>query len=327
MLHKPNNPLVTLAILLALVGVTKPAEAFLLARADATPETFTVPEQLSEEATIKIAASNSIESINQSLKESFIAKYPQAEVDLEIKSSEKALEALSKGKVDLVGIGRDLTAAEQQQGLVAVPISREKIAIVVSPDNHYHGSLTISQFAQIFRGEITDWSELNGTPGEISLVDLPDSNDTRQAFTSYPVFQEGEFTTGDNATKLHSYDIDKIISRLGSNGIGYAVANDVIDRDDVKILSMYETRPDDLRYPFSQPFYLVYRGTPSETSEAFLGFATAEGGEQAIANRLGSVAHNIAHDIAVQYTNTVENTSSAAIAFVFIAQSKDGYCC
>jgi len=303
MLHKQHNSVVTLAILLALVGVSKPAKAFLLAQADVAPTTFTVPEKLSEKSQLTIITSDSTSSIDRSLQESFIEKYPQAEVNLEIQSSQEALNALAEGQADIAGIGRNLTAEEKQQGFIAVPVSREKIAIIVNKDNSYDGNLTISQFAQIFRGEITDWSEIGGNPGQITLVDAPDTNDTRQAFPNYPVFQESEFTTGSNTIKLDRDSTEEMISQLGTNGIGYAVANDVIDRDDVKIVTMHQTQPDDPRYPFSQPFYLVYQGAPKEVTEAFLGFATTEAGEEVVANRVGSTSTAAAAAIATKLGN------------------------
>ena len=290
MLHKRHNSVVTLAVLLTLVGVSKPAKAFLLAQSDTAPTTFTVPDKLSEDAAVRIAASNSADNINNSLEDSFAAKYPQAEVNVETQDSGAALKSVSDGRADIAAIGRNLTAEEQAEGFTAVPVSREKIAIVVSPENSYDGNLTIEQFAQIFRGEITDWAEIGGTPGRIELVDLPENNDTRQAFPNYPVFQAAEFTTGDTATQLEQDSTEAAIAQLGENGISYAVANDVINRDDVKIVTMHQTQPDDPRYPFSQPFNLVYQGTPSEAAEAYMAYATAEGGQEVVANRIGSVA-------------------------------------
>ncbi len=291
MLHKTHNSVVTLAILLSLVGISKPAKAFLLAQSDTVPTTFTVPDKLPQDSAVKIATSNSTSSIAKGLNEGFSNKYPQAKVTIQTQSSDDALKSLSAGKADLVAIGRNLTPAEKEQGFISVPISREKIAIFVSNNNSYDGNLTIDQFAKIFRGEITNWSELGrDTPGEIKLVDSPDTNDTRQAFPNYPVFQAAEFNTGANATKLDRDNIDTMIAELGDNGIGYAVANDVISRDDVKIVTMHQTLPDDRRYPFSEPFSLVYQGTPSEAAQAYLGFAATEGGKQVVANRVGSVA-------------------------------------
>ena len=290
MLHKRHNSVVTLFILLAFVGVSKPARALILSQSDPANATFSIPEQLPQDAKIKIAADNSTSSINESLKNGFVTKYPDAQVNVETQDSNAALQSLSAGEADLVAIGRALTPQEKAQGLIAVPISREKIAIVVSNNNPYDGNLTIDQFAQIFRGEITDWSEIGGNPGEIKLVDLPDNNDTRQAFSNYPVFQAAVFSTGANATKLEQDSTDAMIEELGANGISYAVANDVIGRDDVKIVTMHQTQPDDMRYPFSQPFNLVYQGTPSAATQAYLGYATNEGGQEVVASRIGSLA-------------------------------------
>ncbi|MEM8676352.1 MAG: substrate-binding domain-containing protein [Cyanobacteria bacterium P01_G01_bin.67] len=280
----------------------------MLAQLNTVPSTFSVPEQLPQDSEVKIAASNSTSSINESLKESFAAKYPEAQVNIETQNSATALKSLAEGKADLVSIGRALTPEEKAEGFVALPISREKIAIVVSNNNSFDGNLSIGQFAQIFRGEITDWSELGGNPGEIKLVDLPDSNDTRQAFPSYPVFQETEFSAGSSAVKLEQDSTDAMIAELGENGVGYAVANDVIDRDDVRVITMHQTQPDDQRYPFSQPFSLVYQGTPSEAAKAYLGFASTEGAEELVANRVGSLATATAAAIAAAANQDIAGT-------------------
>ena len=290
MLHKRHNSVVTLAIILSLVGVSKPAKAFLLAQSDTAPATFTVPDRLSEDAAVKIAASNSTDSINKGLKDGFTAKYPQAKVEIETEGSSAALASVSDGQADLAAIGRNITEEEKAEGFIAVPVSREKIAVIISKANPYDGNLTIDQFARIFRGEITDWSEIGGAPGQIELVDLPDSNDTRQAFPNYSVFQSAEFATGDNAIQLEEDSTEAMVGQLGKNAISYAVANDVINRDDVKIVTMHTTQPDDSRYPFSQPFNLVYQGTPSETAQAYLGYATTEGGREVVASRVGSIS-------------------------------------
>ncbi|GAB4531228.1 MAG: hypothetical protein Tsb0014_14580 [Pleurocapsa sp.] len=291
MLNKQHNSIITLALLLTLVGTgtPKPAKASLLAQVNSAPASFSLPDQLPQDTKVRIAGSNSTAGMNQSLKESFESQYPKAEINLETQNTEEALTKLSNGEADLAAIGRNLTAEEKQQGFVAVPFSREKIAIVVTKDNSFDGNLTIDQFAQIFRGEITDWSEIGGSPGQIELVDLPDTNDTRQAFPSYPVFQGQEFVTGDNAVKLEEDSTEAIIDKLGSNGISFAVANDVLNRDELRAITMHQTQPDDPRYPFSQPFSFVYKGTPSPEAQAFLGFVTASPGQEVVKSRVGSV--------------------------------------
>ncbi len=82
MLHKTHNSVVTLAILLSLVGISKPAKAF-LAQSDTVPTTFTVPDKLPQDSAVKIATSNSTSSIAEGLNEGFSNKYPQAKVTIQ----------------------------------------------------------------------------------------------------------------------------------------------------------------------------------------------------------------------------------------------------
>ena len=95
--------------------------------------------------------------------------------------------------------GRPLTAQEKAQGLIAASPKRQKVAIVVGSDNPFTGDLSFRQFAQIFRGEIKDWSEVGGQPGRIQLIDRPATNDTRQALENYEIFKQVPFVAADNA--------------------------------------------------------------------------------------------------------------------------------
>ena len=181
-----------------------------------------------------------------------------------------ALDALQNGDIDLAALGRPLTQQEAATGLVAVPLQREKIAIIIGPENSFAGDLTFEQFAQIFRGEITDWSEVGGDPGPIRFVDRPATSDTRQAFQNYPVFQAAPFETGATADPVADDSTDAVIDALGADGVGYAIATQVLDSDAVTIVPMHQTLPDDPRYPFSQPRFYVYRGEPAPSGFGLL---------------------------------------------------------
>jgi PBP superfamily domain len=224
--------------------------------------------------------------IDKALKQRFEAQFPGSIVQISAQTADNALQGVLQGKIDLAGIGRLLTAEEKAKGLVEVPINREKIAIFVSANNPFQGNITTEQFAKIFRGEITDWSQVGGTRGAIRLLDRPDSSDTRQAFSNYPVFQKAKFATGATAVKLQKDSTAEVIQQLGKDGIGYAPISQVRGRDDLRIVAMHQTMPDDPRYPFSQPRIYVYKQSPSPASQAFLGFATGAPGQDAIARAI-----------------------------------------
>ena len=177
-----NTPFKAVSALLLLLLTTAPiltcdaalaqTAAHILAQA-ATPPVL--PDALPKDSKLTIDGSGSLTAANQVLKEKFSAKYANTPVTFSTNGSAAGLKALVDGKVDLAAIGRSLTDAEKGQGLVEILVKREKIAMLVSEANPFTGSLTIQQFAKIFRGEVTDWSEVGGKAGAIRLVDMKEA--------------------------------------------------------------------------------------------------------------------------------------------------------
>jgi phosphate transport system substrate-binding protein len=279
----------TLQTVLLLGLVSTPVLSALLLATDSVrsqtateSQAFPVLESLPENTKIQIDEASSMSAASKALQERFVKKYPTAKVNIEDKTTAESLAALEKGEIDLAAIGRPLMPEEAAKGLSQVPISREKIAIVVGAGNPFSGNITFEQFAKIFRGEITDWSELGGAPGKIRFIDRPETSDTRHSFQRYPVFQKAPFQTGATAEPLAEDNTDAMVKALGNDGIGYAIASQVLNRNGVRVLSMHQTMPTDPRYPFSQPRGYVYKGAPSPAVASFLGYATTSEGQDAI---------------------------------------------
>ncbi|NJK53253.1 MAG: hypothetical protein HC936_11395 [Leptolyngbyaceae cyanobacterium SU_3_3] len=157
MLQKKDPSILNnLALLVALATTAPPIAASLtgtpvLGQAVSPAPTFSLPTTVPKGATIRIDGSSSMAAVNQALKQRFETQFPGTAVTTNARrNNPPPLKALIDGQVDIVGIGRSLTAEEKAQGLVAVPVGREKIAIVVSPENPFSKSLTIQQFAKIF---------------------------------------------------------------------------------------------------------------------------------------------------------------------------------
>ncbi|GAB4331103.1 MAG: hypothetical protein OHK0047_18750 [Leptolyngbyaceae cyanobacterium] len=250
-----------------------------LAQSPAPPQTFPLPSSLPNGTTVRLDGSSSMTATNNDLKKRFEEKFPGSVISLSSNGTEAALQALQKGEIDLAAIGRLLTDEEKAQGLTEAPMSREKIAIIVSPANPFQGSITDDQFVKIFRGEIKNWSELGGPDVPIRFIDRPASSDTRQALSRYPGFNSGPLQTGANATQVAQDDTSAVIKELGADGISYAIADQVVNQQDVVALPMHDIPPTDPRYPYSQPRNYVYKGQPNPGVVAFLGFATATLGQ------------------------------------------------
>ncbi|MEH2305183.1 DUF4912 domain-containing protein [Nostoc sp.] len=299
--EKKDTSIIRLILWVALA--TTPMAAGLLVSepilAQSKPESpsFTLPQTVQNGTTIRIDGSNSLGAINQSLKENFEKQFLGTKVEVAANGTDTALKDLLDGKTDIVAMGRGLTPAEKAQGLEQVRLRREKIAIVVSADNPFKGSLTSKQFARIFRGQITNWSQLGAPPGKIRLIDHPNTSETRNTFRTYPAFKTAEFATGSSATQLTEDNTAEIIKQLGKDGISYVLANQVSKLQNVRVLQLHQALPDDAKYPFSQPLVYVYKKNPSLSVVDFLGFTLAPAGQQAIEQARTAEATAIATNV------------------------------
>lgn len=246
-------------------------------------EGVNIPTELEPGSRLTIQSSEAMRPINEALQSRFSGQFANTDLKVDYTGSDQAVKSVIDGQADLAAIGRPLTEAEKQAGVRQVPLSRHKIALVVGPGNPFSGSLTVEQFVKIFRGEITNWSQVGGPDVPIKLVDRPDISDTRQAFRAYSIFNAGPFQVGPGSTRLSDDTTAAMVAELGNTGLGYAIADQVIDNPAVKILPMHGTLPNDPRYPFSQPLGYVYRSdNPSAAALAFLGYAVNPNNEAAI---------------------------------------------
>ncbi len=317
--EKKYNSIVCLATLLTIASTPMAATFSVLEIAfaqTASSPNFPLPKTIPSGTTVKIDGSSSMARINESLKQSFEQQFSGTKVEVATNGTDAALNALSDGKVDLAAIGRGLTPAEQAKGLEQYRLRREKIAIVVGENNPFQGNLTDQQFAKIFRGEITDWSQIGGSKGKIRFIDRPTSSDTREAFRNYPVFKASNFAAGSTASPLSEDSSAELVKQLGKDGIGYVIANQVSKVPGLRILKLHNTLPSDPRYPFSQPLVYAYKNNPSAGVTGFLGFSTSDVGSKAQEAARNAEAQAVAQSLLVvpALTSTPAAVSTTAPA-------------
>jgi phosphate transport system substrate-binding protein len=309
MVKMRDSSVVSLVLLTAIVvgtGNSSPATAY---------PAFPQADAAAKGATVKIQGSSNITPLNQSLKQGFEKQYAGAKVNIANSSTKVALESVVTGKADMAAIGRPLTEAEKAQGLFAVPVGRDKIAIVVGKNNPYKKDLTITQFAKLFRGEAKNWSELGGAKAPIQLVDRTET-DTRRSFPNYPAFQNKAFDSGSTAVKLADENPAAMSAKLGTSGVSFLPASLVASQSDIRVLSMHKVLPTDARYPFSQPLYYVYKGgaagAPNDAVKAFLGYAGTKAGQAAVSS--AGIAQAINFNNAAEKVAVAQAEKAAAIA-------------
>jgi phosphate transport system substrate-binding protein len=241
------------------------------------------PRQASVPAgtTISIDGSTSMVLINEALKTSFLNSYPGTVVNTAATGSDNGIQALLGGSVNLAAISRPLTAAEQSKGLEAVPVARDRIAIVVGASNPFRRSLSTSQLQQIFRGEISNWSSIGGPDRPIRVLNRPSVSGTNQAFREL-VLGGADFGKTPNITTLDRDATTPLLRLLGSDGISYATFDQVANQQTARVIAIDGSMPDADSYPFQRSLFYVYRKPIDPSVKAFLGFALSADGQSRI---------------------------------------------
>jgi len=247
-----------------------------------TPPSFALVDSVPAGTTVNIDGSTSMVLINEALKAGFLAKYPNATVNTAAVGSDNGIQALLSGDIDIAAVSRSLTPEEQAQGLVAVPVASDQIAIVVGADNPYRRGLSTAQVAQIFLGQVTDWATFGAPSAPIRVINRPPVSGTSQTFQDM-VLQGQPFGTGPNITTLDRDATTPMLQALGTDGIGYATYAQVANQQTVRVVPVEGLTPEAPTYPFSRPLFYVYRDSNSPAVQSFLGYATSTEGQQAIA--------------------------------------------
>ncbi|MDR3053672.1 MAG: substrate-binding domain-containing protein [Coriobacteriales bacterium] len=106
-----------------------------------------------------IAGSSSVSPVMELLIEGYKSANPNVKVTLQTSDSSTGMSQALDGVCDIGMASRDLKDSETSAGLTSQTIAIDGIAVIVN-NNNSHSGLSKEQVAQIFLGQITDWSAL-----------------------------------------------------------------------------------------------------------------------------------------------------------------------
>ena len=248
--------------------------------ADATTDT-TASADLSGKITL--AGSTSMEKLANAMAEAFMEKYPNVTVAPEFTGSGAGLESLAKGTVDIGDASRALSDDEKAGGAVENIVAIDGIAVITDSENAI-SDIPSEQLAQIYTGEITNWSDLGGADEQIVVIGREAGSGTRDAFE--------ELNDVKDACK-YAQELDStgaVLAKVAATpgAIGY-VSLDVVD-DTVKALQLnsVDATEDNIlagTYVLQRPFVMATMGEISEQNDlvkAFFDFIHSEEGQQVI---------------------------------------------
>ena len=244
---------------------------------DTVEDTASSEAEATEEApaadlsgTISLAGSTSMEKLCEAMSESFMETYPGVTVTVEYTGSGAGLESLASGSVDIGNSSRHLKDEEVAGGAVENVVAIDGIAVIVDPANSV-SDIPADKLAAIYKGEITNWSELGGNDEAIVVIGRESGSGTRDAFEELLEVQDA----CKYAQELDSTGGVKAKVAATPGAIGY-VSLDVVD-ESIKAVSIDSVEPTETNiiagdYLLSRPFVMATNGEISAQNDLVKGW-------------------------------------------------------
>ena len=222
---------------------------------------------------VATGGSTSMQKLMSMLQEDFMAKNNGVTVSYDPTGSGAGITGASDGSLDIGLSSRVLH--DDETDVEAITVCLDGIAVVVNNANGVE-DLSLEQLAGIFSGEITNWSEVGGSDGEIVVIGREAGSGTRDGF-------EEIVGVKDNckyAQELTATGAVTAAVAANENAIGYAslsAVNDSVKALTVEGVACTEETVKDGSYKVQRPFNFVVKKDAelSEAAQAFVEYVTS----------------------------------------------------
>ena len=178
---------------------------------------------------LQVKGSDTEVNLVQRLAEMYMKKDPNASIAVTGGGSGVGIAAIINKTTDLCNSSRPMKDSEiakaKANGVnpVGIAFAVDGLSVIVNPKNSLK-SLTMDQIGQIYRGEVTNWKQLGGPDGPITLYGRQPNSGT------FVFFREG-VVKGDYSNKMNQMNgnaqileaVKKDAGGIGYVGIGYVV--------------------------------------------------------------------------------------------------------
>lgn len=238
---------------------------------------------------IIVTGSTTLLPIAEIAGEDFVAENPGTKVLVSGLGSAAGIESVAAGSSDIGTSSRDLKDTEAGLGLHDTAVAMDAIAVIVNPDNPVD-SLSADQVRAIFKGEITNWSQVGGDDKRIGLVNRDEASGTREAFFKI-LMQEEAFDPA--AAVLPGTGQVRSVVAEAVGAIGYISYGFVTD--DVKLIAVDEIRPSeetikDGTYPIQRTLHFFTKGKPTGLAAEFIEYVISDEVQDGVVKDAGFTA-------------------------------------
>jgi phosphate transport system substrate-binding protein len=242
--------------------------------------------------TLQLEGSTTVGPIADAFAEAFMKLHGDVSVTVKKTGSGDGAAALIDGRCDIANMSRFMKDKEFKKAVtsgimpVAHVVAMDGVCVVVHPSNSV-GALSTEQVRDIYKGNITNWSELGGPDMKIVTISRDTSSGTYETFHKLVMNKEKMAGTveyvGSNP-QMHAR-VSSTQAAIGYVGLGF------VDRK-VKALKIDGIRPSRRTiasgtYPVSRPLFMFTNGYPKlgSPTHAFVTFHLTAHGQEIVADK------------------------------------------
>ncbi|NJK92845.1 MAG: phosphate ABC transporter substrate-binding protein [Blastochloris sp.] len=228
------------------------------------------------------------------LAEAFKARNPGTTFEIAAEGSTTGIAAITDGTADIGMSSRRArgsevaTAATRGVKMVPTIVSFDGMGIIVNQNNPMTG-ISKSDVAKIFTGDVTDWSQVGGKAGKISVYTRNTASGTYQDFKDLAM-NKRDYAKA--AQKMAGNE--QIAAEVGknANGIGY-VGIAYLKAPGIKVLPVdgvmvNKQTVQSKKYPYARPNFFYTNGAPAGKVKEFIDFLLSPAGH-VIVDQVGFV--------------------------------------
>ena len=245
-------------------------------------------------ATLQVKGSDTLINMVQKMAEDYMTK-TGTPISVTGGGSGTGISALINGQCDVANASRLMKdkeiASAQEKGadVRRVVVAIDGLAIIVNPASGVT-QLTKEQVGKIFRGDVTDWSQVGGAAGAITLYGRQSNSGTYEFLRE--VILKGEYSSKMNRMNGSAQIAEAVKSDV--SGIGYVGVGYVKDAAGLTVLKIaakegatYESPLDTEAvksgaYAISRPLNQYFDGNKLSAVKAFIEYELSDEGQKSV---------------------------------------------
>ena len=229
-----------------------------------------------EEGKLVVTGSSTMAPLLADIGKRFEARHPGKRIDVQTGGSSRGMADVMSGLADIGMVSRALKP--QERDVYGAVVALDGISIILHTSNPVQ-ELTDEQIKGIFTGTITDWSQVGGLPGRITVVNKAQGRSTLELFLNYFQLANRDIhphvIIGDNEQGIKTVAGNPSAIGYVSIGTAYYDAEHGVP---IRLLPLnripasFETVRDGT-FPLSRPLTLVTKSPPAGLIKTFIEFS------------------------------------------------------